>query len=178
MGSEIASGETALVVEVTEVEELVGPWRLAHDPGAQLGIPAHVTALYPFVEPDDLDESVIAGLGEVVSTVRPFEFELTDIGAFPNAVWLRPSPDDPFRRLTEAIWAAFPDYPPYGGKFLGSQPHLTVAKVEAEEAEEFAGRLRDSIGHHLPVSCRATSLTVCVSDDGGGWRREAVLPLG
>ena len=40
-----AVGQTALVVRVPEAEPLVGPFRLAHDPVAARGMPAHVTAI-------------------------------------------------------------------------------------------------------------------------------------
>ena len=42
---------SAVVVEVPEAEPLVGAWRLRFDPVAALGMPAHVTLLYPFVAP-------------------------------------------------------------------------------------------------------------------------------
>ena len=40
----------------------------------------------------------------------------------------RPDPAEPFRRLTAALAAAFPDYPPYGGRHDDVVPHLTVAQ--------------------------------------------------
>ena len=47
----MAKTESALVVLVPEADPLVGPFRSFFDPSAALGVPAHVTLLYPFVEP-------------------------------------------------------------------------------------------------------------------------------
>ncbi len=43
--------ETALVVPIPEAEEAVAPFRTTLDRAAGLGVPAHVTALYPFPRP-------------------------------------------------------------------------------------------------------------------------------
>jgi hypothetical protein len=42
---------SAVVVPVPEAEPRVGALRTALDPSAALGVPAHVTILYPFVAP-------------------------------------------------------------------------------------------------------------------------------
>jgi hypothetical protein len=39
--------QSAIVVVVEEAEPVVGAHRLRHDPVASLGVPAHVTILYP-----------------------------------------------------------------------------------------------------------------------------------
>ena len=39
--------ESAIIVPAPEVEPVVGPLRLQFDMGARLGIPAHITLLYP-----------------------------------------------------------------------------------------------------------------------------------
>jgi hypothetical protein len=43
-------------------------------------------------------------------------------------LWLEPEPGQPFRSLTAAVWAAFPEQPPYGGAHQDPVPHLTVAE--------------------------------------------------
>ena len=112
--------ETGLLVEVPEAAHLVASWRARYDPVTTRGIPAHVTALWPFVAPEEIDAAVIDGLRAALRTVEPFEFELDHVNEFPGVVWLHPEPDVPFRSLTRAIWMAFPDYPPYRGAFPDS----------------------------------------------------------
>src|SRR6185312_17562283 len=63
---------TALIVVVPEAEPAVRELRLAHDWSAALGVPAHITILFPFAAPAEIDE---AGIADVVASVRAFEFE-------------------------------------------------------------------------------------------------------
>ncbi len=94
------------LVPFPELAEVVGPW-LDHAVGGgpSNGIPPHVTLLAP--APGDA-----AGIGEALADV----------------VWLAPEPGERFVSLTRYLWARFPDWPPYEGRFLPEvTPHLTVA---------------------------------------------------
>ena len=53
---------SALIVAVAEAEPLVGEWRLRYD-NALLGIPAHVTLLFPFVPAENVDEALFGEIG-------------------------------------------------------------------------------------------------------------------
>lgn len=171
--------ETALLIEVPEAEPLVGPWRERYDPVTVRGIPAHITVLWPFVPPAELDAAVIERLGMVLAHVKPFAFLLADIDEFSGVLWLRPEPDDPFKALTRALWRAFPDFPPCGGAFPDPQPHLTVGLVDSPLAQAAVHReLSNAFTGGLPVSCTTSSLTVFTSEDTGLWSRAHVLELG
>ncbi|MDP1876300.1 MAG: 2'-5' RNA ligase family protein [Actinomycetota bacterium] len=171
--------ETALLIEVPEAEPLVGPWRERYDPVTARGIPAHITALWPFVPPPDLDAAVIERLRMVLADVKPFACLLAGVDEFPGVLWLRPEPDNPFRALTRALWTAFPEFPPYGGAFPDPQPHLTVGLANSPPAQAALHReLSDAFTGGLPVHCTMSSLTVFTSDDTGLWSRAHVLELG
>ena len=118
--------ETTLIVEVPEAEHVASRWRLQHDPPAEKGMPAHITALYPFSPPDTLSIEMVEEVQRIVSTVEPFGFVIDSLDEFPGVLWLRPDPDDRFRSLTRLLWDAFPDYPPYGGRYPSEVPHLTA----------------------------------------------------
>ena len=49
---------TGLIVEVPDAELVVAHWREQLDPHAMLGVPAHVTVLFPFAAPDRIDEGI------------------------------------------------------------------------------------------------------------------------
>jgi hypothetical protein len=66
--------ESALVVLVPEADSVVSPWRRRLDPPASVGVPAHVTILYPFVSPVQLDESLFALMADLFSGFGPFDF--------------------------------------------------------------------------------------------------------
>jgi 2'-5' RNA ligase len=171
--------ETAILIEVPEAEPYVASWRDRFDPVAAWGIPAHVTVLFPFVSPTELDAAVIAQLREVALSQPAFEFRLASLDEFPGVVWLRPDPDQPFRALTRAVWAAFPQYPPYRGTFPDSQPHLTVAMAATPTAQPALRReLDETLANRLPVDCVASAMSVFTSDETGRWTRAFVLALG
>src|SRR5262249_53902650 len=122
--AEIQVGRTALIVAVPEAEAAVGPLRLRHDSSAALGVPAHVTVLFPFAEGGEVDGAALAGL---LGGRTAFDFGLDRIERGETGiVWLHPEPSRPFEELTAAVWRRWPDHPPYEGMFDTVIPHLTV----------------------------------------------------
>jgi hypothetical protein len=109
---------SGLIVTVPQAEPAVSAWRSQLDPMAALGVPAHLTVLFPFVPPAGIDEATRTTLRELLSSVTTFDFSLVATRWFADTVlWLAPDPDAPFRVLTQAVADAFPAYPPYGGQF-------------------------------------------------------------
>jgi 2'-5' RNA ligase len=143
--------ETAVVVQVPEAEQAVREHRLRYDVAASWGVGAHVSVLYPFVPPGDVDEEVLRRLRVAVSRVGAFECTFARCSWFDGDVlWLAPEPSGPFRDLTSAVWAEFPEHPPYEGVFDDVVPHLTVGEGRLGSLEE----LRDverTVQQALPV---------------------------
>ena len=161
--------ESAFVVFVPEAEPLVGDLRLKHDPAAVAGISAHVTVLFPFMEPARLEAEVLSRCAAVFSAHRAFRFELRTVGRFPATAYLEPEPPEPFVALTHAVWAAYPAFPPFGGEFASVVTHLTVANGNAAAAARVAGLLRERLGLVQPLvsQCRSVSL---IENSSGKWR--------
>lgn len=63
--------ESALIVRVPEAEPLVGTFRDRFDPVARLGVPAHITLLYPFEPPADIDVQVLRDLEDLFAARAP-----------------------------------------------------------------------------------------------------------
>ena len=102
--------QSALVVMVPEAEPLVGPYRERFDSSAAAGLGAHITLLYPFIEPGKIGERDLDLLAECFRSFAPVVFSLTEIRRFPaETLYLAPDPDQPFRQLTMAIWERFPE---------------------------------------------------------------------
>jgi 2'-5' RNA ligase len=144
------------------------------DKAAAAGVPAHVTVLYPFIAPADLDPSVRRALAEIAASHRPFDVRFARVGRFPTVVYLSPDPSEPFTRLTEAISARFPEFPPYQGAFDVVIPHLTItdgANAPLDEIEREAAA-------SLPFERRVTTLELLVEDDAGRWRSRWRVRLG
>ena len=170
------AAETALIVRVAAAEPCVAALRERHDPVARLGVPAHVTVLYPFVAPAAITADVIERTRRAVATVRSFRFRLEAIERFPDTVWLAPEPATPFVALTTAIARAFPSHPPYGGRFATIVPHLTVAHGTATELAAIERELRarlDGCGS-IESECREIEL---IENTTGRWCQSRTFPL-
>jgi len=174
--------ESALLVEVPEAEPLVGSWRQRHDPVAARGIPAHVTALYEFRPPADIDDEVCRQVAAVVAAEPVFSATFARIEVFDGvAVWLAPEPEDRFRALHRRLLEAFPDCQPYQGRFPDPQPHLTVAQGPPDgDAAAFAAleaAVRADLAPRLPLHTTVEAVSLFTSDDHGRWTRMARFGL-
>lgn len=170
--------QSALIVPVPEAEPAVGALRSRYDRSASWGVPAHITILYPFLPPAEIDGTVLAAVRETVRTVPGFELALTRTDWFDDDVlWLAPEPDGPFRALTAALWARFPQAAPYGGEFDDVAPHLTVAHGHPPSVlREAAARVASALPIHAPVD--AVRLIVGRPEPGDSWHSLAEFPLG
>lgn len=158
---------TALVLLIPESEPLVGGWRKRFDPVAAQGMPAHVTVLYPFMDEEAIDPECLAQLDGLFAEIPAPALTFRRTGRFPNALWLAPEPAGPVKAITQALVAAFPDYPPYGGAFPDSIPHLTVAQGAGAVVDEAEAGLSASFTE--PIVSRIVACSLFAFRDGR-WR--------
>jgi 2'-5' RNA ligase len=156
--------ETALIVPVRLPAPLEALRRRVI-PDAGLGLPAHVTLLYPFVPRAALDGELHAVLAGVLASVDAFGFELRSPAEWPEVLFVSVAPDRPFRSLHEGLAAAFPAYPIYGGRF-DFVPHVTIAERAFAALPEIAD---DPAWQVLPAMRVARSAELVVRD-GARWR--------
>jgi len=170
--------ETALIIEVPESELLVGSFRSKYDKNASVGVPAHITILYPFIPESELTESVLGELRALAAATRKYSFQLLEWGRFDTALWLRPVPEQPFKELTLAVWRRFPSCPPYSGEYENVQPHLTVAEFSARDRLDSRWKqIEESIISSLPVNCVASGLSFYACNASGNWKRRFYFPF-
>jgi 2'-5' RNA ligase len=158
---------TALIIAVPEAEPVVRKWRMRYD-NAGLGVPAHVTLLFPFVPADQVDDALHSELESLFGSRPRFSFSLPRVARSPDAAWLRPEPDQGFRDLTRLIFDRYPDYPPYGGIHDEVMPHVTVAVGDSSIQEEVEAALTPC----LPISAVARDVTLLVEGALGHWQAE------
>ena len=168
--------ESAFVVLVPEAEALVGNLRLRYDESARLGVPAHITVLYPFMEPSLITPEVTRECAGVLAAYPAFAFVLGSVCRFPATACLDPEPREPFIALTSALVRAFPAFPPSGGKYPSIVPHLTVAHGNAAEAESAAVAVAAGLRSSGPVSSACASVML-MENSSGRWRPMHVFPL-
>lgn len=102
-------------------------------------VPAHITVLYPFAPPDELDD-ICPTLREIFAAIPPFEVTLDGYGHFPTTTYLKPANPQPIKALFQAVHAAFPGYPPYRGLHGADDitPHMTVGEFTTEAERDAA----------------------------------------
>jgi len=133
--------------------------------GSAMGIPAHITLVYPFAAPEAIDAGAVSRLRALFRRAERVAYSLVETRRFGDQVlYLAPSPDEPFRLLTKIIMAEFPDYPPYGGAFSEVIPHLTIA-----DGAPARGDRHGRGGRHarLPLRCSAAELGLWPAGRGG-----------
>jgi hypothetical protein len=166
-------GQTALLAVIDEAEPVVRHWRRRFDSAASVGIPAHVTVLFPFLDIGRLGRTLLDDLGVLIGGHRSFAVRFAECRRFPGVLYLAPAPDQPFRALTEAVAARWPEAPPYAGQFPDVIPHLTIAHGQE------LGVLREVetvLSARLPVEATISAVSLFVND-GEHWSRYAEFPL-
>jgi hypothetical protein len=160
--------ESALVILVPEAEPLVRPFRDRFDPSAALGVPAHITLLYPFIAPEKIGADTLDAIAACFSGFAPIAFSLTEVRRFPTeTLYLAPAPDEPLRKLTMAIWDRFPDTPPYGGVWPDIVPHLSLGRfADADELERVADEFTWASETALPIRAHASTAVLLVNTTG------------
>ena len=169
--------ESALIIAVPEAEPLVKIFRDRFDPSAAVGVPAHITVLYPFRPPHEITAAVLAELREFFAQFSAFEFMLTELRRFPQVLYLAPSPDERFQALMRAVFAHYPETPPYGGAFSEVVPHLTVADVdEADQLDDIEREFLNLNGAQLPLSAKASAVLL-IDNATGRWEVRQAFEL-
>jgi hypothetical protein len=170
-------GETALIVPVLEAEGLVGRYREKYDPSAAVGVPPHVTLLYPFLAPDSVGPGDLAALTTLFASSPAAEVAFPRCGRFePKTLWLAPEPEAPFLALMRRIFARWPQCPPYGGTIAADQvvPHLTVCDSISGEPLD---RIEVALAGGLPVRVRVDEAWL-IENRTGRWTIRQQFAIG
>jgi hypothetical protein len=100
--------------------------------------------------PAQITDAVIEQLRDLFGGYERFDFTLSEVRWFDDrVVYLAPDDAAPFRELTAAVTAAFPEYPPYEGAFDEVIPHVCVGRDTRKVLMQIAGRL---VKRHLPIA--------------------------
>lgn len=141
-----------------------------------LGIPFHVTLLYPFAPAEELTPALLDDVRSFFAARERFAFELTRVASWPDVVYAVPEPDDDLRECMRALFARYPRWPPYGGMHDVVIPHATLG----EEID--AAAVRDEIERraapHLPFRCQARDVALLEEVDLDRWRERERFALG
>ena len=169
--------ESSIDILVPASASLVGTF-YGRTQSAADGMPPHITLLWPWVgapvPPGTIDRVRAATTG-----LAPFVLRLGEVGRFPGVVYLAPEPrrlvDDVIARLA----AAFPDTPPYGGRFGDApMPHLTVGTSDDErQLDLIEHEVRARLVRPLTLEVDRLSISEEGLGPGGRWAIRAEVLL-
>jgi 2'-5' RNA ligase len=171
--------DSSIDILLHELDDLIGPW-WRQTPASADGMPPHITLLWPWKPLTAICEEDFAIVETIAAATPAARVELTEINSFPGVLWLRPEPADSLLALMRNLWAAFPDYPPFGGT-LANEPvaHVTVAKAPDGDLDALAQEILQHIGPHLPLEVWIREVTVSVegASPDGRWAPVRRFPL-
>ncbi|RSD07492.1 2'-5' RNA ligase family protein [Amycolatopsis eburnea] len=161
-----------MVILLPAAEPILAAARRVDPALVRPGLPAHVTALYPFLPDAELTGQVLDAARELAATFAPTDVPLTEFVTAPGFAAI---PAPALQPITDAVCNRWPSVQPYGGRF-GPRPgaHVTVAMGgEAEVLERVAAEVRPL----LPVRDRAVELQLVALTDRG-WEPRLSAPFG
>jgi 2'-5' RNA ligase len=167
--------ESALVIVVGDAEPFDAVRREFAVETFELGIPFHVTLLYPFAPAEEVSAALLADVRSFFAAWPPFEFDLARLAAWPDVVYAVPEPDVELRRFMQALVARFPEWPPYGGVHEKEIPHATLA--EDVDAEAVFAEIERRTAPHLPHRCQARDVSLLEEYSSKRWRERERFPL-
>ena len=141
-------------------------------------IPLSLTLLYPWIPAESVKQADIEQLRAFFASRPALDFQLTRLAEFPGkVVYAVPEPDGKLRATMRALWALYPEYPPYGEPGGDPPPHCTLGRLEGDYAitlEQAAAR----VGPLLPVSCMLEAATLMEEYDIDRCRIRETFPFG
>jgi hypothetical protein len=123
-------------------------------------IPFSLTLHYPWVPAADVTDDDLETLRQFFGARPPLEFDLTHVAEFPEAVaYAVPEPDDELRATMRALWALYPQCPPYGRPGFDPPPHATLGRYEGPTPITFQ-QAKERVEPLLPVRCVVKEATL------------------
>jgi 2'-5' RNA ligase len=167
---------TAIVIAMPEAAAVVDDWReRTCSDKPSIGIPTHVTLLFPFVPADDVDDETITTLRQLFAAVSSFQVVFRELRRWPGMAYLAPEPPEPFVGLTEAIFYRWPAYPPYEGVHDTVVPHLTVAYGD----DALLADVEADVTPRLPIETSVTEALLLeeIESNWARWGTRARFPF-
>ena len=137
----ISAEESALLIACPSGERAVGRLRARLDPAAGVGVPPHVTLIYPFKQRDLLTVEEHDRLRLLFASSPRFAMTCATTGWFgDDFLYVQPQDPVPIQALIAGIAVAFPDFPPYAGSIDDVVPHVTVGTGHPQDVLRSAER--------------------------------------
>jgi hypothetical protein len=115
-------------------------------------IPLSLTLLYPFAPRSELEE-YLPTARDFFASRPPFGFDIVRVAQWPGggAVYGVPEPDEELRATMHALWALFPEFPPYRGTADDPPPHASLTLDGGDDPHTLLTRVEERLSGLLPA---------------------------
>ena len=170
--------ETALTLVLEHCDdELSSAHRELYPERIHENLPFSLTLLYPWLPAGEVDDERLDELRAFFTSRPILDFELVRVADMPGAVaYTMPEPDDELRATMRALWALYPECPPYRQPGSNPPPHATLARYAAEGNVTFADA-RARVEPLLPVRCLVEEATLLEEHEPDRFRFRASFPF-
>jgi hypothetical protein len=158
--------------ELSQAHRELYPERIAEN------IPFSLTLLYPWLPATSVTEDDLEQLRSFFAARPRLEFELTHVAEFPGIVaYAAPEPDHELRATMRALWALYPQCPPYGRPGSDPPPHATLGRYEGPTPITLE-QAKKRVEPLLPVRCVVEEATLQEEYELDRMRVRATFPFG
>lgn len=140
-------------------------------------IPLSITLLYPFALREELTDEHLQMLRRFFASRQPLSFDIARVAQWSEgskAVYGVPEPEESLRSTMRALWALFPEFPPYGGAD-DPPPHASLTLVGDDETLTQVESRLDGI---LPVHFDVDEAVLMEEAEPDVWRVRETFPFG
>ncbi len=136
---------SCVVFSFPELSAILDKWS-----SVDLGLPPHITLLYPWRQPFSSNDLV--QLEQVLENFKAFDLVLDRVETFEaGVVYLALKNEEETREILKSLSSEFPDTPLYGGAFPDSIPHVTVTKCSPENLVSLASEVTKELNFPLQL---------------------------
>jgi len=141
-------------------------------------IPFSLTLLYPWLPAAEVTDLDLESVRSFFAVRSALEFELVRVTEFPNLVaYAVPEPDEQLRATMRALWALYPQCPPYGRPGFDPPPHATLARYAGPGRVTFA-QAKERVEPLLPIACGVEEATLMEEYEPDRMRVRETFPFG
>lgn len=162
--------QSSIDISLPELSDLTCKWRDKTVDVAQIGVPPHITLLWPWCPPPITNE-YIERLETVIEPIKAFTIVFNSVSTFGSSViYLNLQNKTEVKGLMNLVGDAFPEYPIYENKVEDPQPHLTVSKPKSQE--EFSQHLEEiqkTFTPLFPLRLQVSKITIMSQDTSMQW---------
>lgn len=158
---------SAVSILLPEVDQLFGGLRSAYDPAWKEGSVAHISLLYPFIEPAKISDQAVQKLRKTAQNWPAFDLEILGLCGFPHALYLAIEPHEVLLEMHRDLKRTFPGINHYRTDWP-DDPVFHIAVVRSDNPFLLDQAVQDylDMALEMPLKIPVRNISLCLKLDG------------